>query len=292
MLFRSYTDGKFLANTTGTFNGNLTISGNTNPSSYVTIANSTFNTSNAALVKIIGSTGGAYITPAASGYMLDVVGVDGSPSRIVNTAFGANTYGAFIARHANGTAASPTATANNDVIARFSGNGYNGSQFNATGQGRIDVVAAENFTTSNTGSRIEMWNSVVGSNTLIKIATFNSSDVVFSGDVIPQKGIVYTPNTISGNVTSFTLDMANNATYKLSCNSALTITPSGFKPGKICEVWLTHYGNNNDAINTGLAALNSTKGTSFNVNVPALIHLRYYSINGDLANTYVSVTYG
>ena len=86
---------------------------------------------------------------------------------------------------------------------------------------------------------------------------------------------------------------ANNATYKLSCNAPITITPTGFKPGKICEVWLTHYGNNNDAITHGCSALNSTKtGTSFNVNTSTLIHLKYYSTDGDLANTYVSITNG
>ena len=150
-----------------------------------------------------------------------------------------------------------------------------------------------NFSTTSSGSRIEFWNTKTGANTLVKIATFNSEDVIFSGDVIPQKGIVYTQNTISGNVTSVTLDMANNATYKLSCNAPITITPSGFKPGKICEVWLTHYGNSNDAITHGCPSLNATKsGTSFNVNTSTLIHLKYYSTDGDLANTYVSITNG
>ena len=37
------------------------------------------------------------------------------------------------------------------------------------------------------------------------------------------------------------------------------------------------------------ARLNSS---SFNVNTPTLIHMKYYSIDGDLANTYVSITNG
>ena len=290
----TYIQSNYLANTTGTFGGNLTISGNTNMSSYVTIANSTFNTSNAALISIIGSTGGSYVKPVSSGYMLDIVGVDGQPSRVINTSYGANTYGLFVGRHANGTGASPTAAANNDVLARFSGGGYTGTKFASAGQGKIDIVASENYSDANTGSRIEFWNSKNGSNTLVKIASFNAEDVVFTGEVYPQKGFIYTPNVISSNVTTFNIDIANNSLYKISCNASLTLSLSGFKSGKVVEVWLTNQATGGtQSITHGCSSLNSSiNSTSFTIPTTSSAYLRYFSIDSDLANTYVSIQHG
>ena len=143
---KAYSDGKFLANSTGTFNGDLTIAGNANLSSYVTIANSTFDSANHALVQIIGSTGALFQPPANPGYMLEVVGIDGVSSRIINTGYGTGAYALFAGRKGNGTAGSPTAVVNNDVIARFSGSGYNGSAFttDVKGYGAVTITPGNN----------------------------------------------------------------------------------------------------------------------------------------------------
>lgn len=287
----NYIQSRYLANTTGTFGGSLNITGNANVGSLLSVSNTTYDYTNTALVKIVGSSG--YIPPGGAGYMLHIVGVDGVPCRVISGAHGANTFAIFGGRKSNGTAASPTAAANNDVIARFGGSGHTGTGYVQGGQSRIDFIATEDYTTANNGSKIEFWNTREKTNTLVKIATFNADSASFTGVVNPLKGFIYTPNTVSSNVTSVTIDMANNAMYKISCNSPITITPSGFTAGKVTEVWLTHYGNNNDAITHGCSALNSTKGsTSFNVNVPTLVYLRYFSVDGDLANTYVSINYG
>ena len=290
----TYAKSPYLANTTGIFNGSLDIAGTANVSGgRLIVANSSYNTANAALVSITGSPGGVTQPPPQPGYMLDITGLNGIPSRVVNNAYGANTFALFGGRKANGTAASPTAVANNDVISRFGSSGHNGTSFVIGGQSRIDFVAAENYTTANNGSRIEFWNTPVGSNTINKIATFNGNSAEFSGVISPQKGIIYTPNVISSNVSTLNIDVSNNSIYKVSCNTDFSISLNKFQAGKIVEVWLTHHGNNNDTITHGCIAGNATKaGTTFNVNVPTLIYLKYFSVDGDLANTYVSINYG
>ena len=289
----TYIQSNYLANTSGTFNGNLTIQGVANVRNTLTIANSAFDYSNTALVSIVGSTGGVIEKPLQDGYMLSIVGKDGVPSRFINTSYGTNAFALLGGRKANGTAASPTAVANNDVMVRIGSNGHNGNNFVIGGQSRIDFIAAENYTTANNGSRIEFWNTPLKSNVITKIASFNGESAEFTGVVNPQKGFIYNPNVINGNITSLNLDMANNSIYKVSCNTNLNITVSGFQAGKVTEVWLTHFGNNNDTITHGCNAGNATKsGTSFNVNIPTLVYLRYFSVDGDLANTYVSINYG
>ena len=102
-----------------------------------------------------------------TGTLIQGTAQDGQPARVGFDAFGANTYVAIAGRGARGTVQSPSGTQANDTIMRFSmqgwttdGNAYAGSI------GRINMQAAENFYTANTGTKITFQLTPVGSNSI------------------------------------------------------------------------------------------------------------------------------
>lgn len=287
----TYIQSRYLANTTGTFNGTLDFSGSVNSNGFINLINPNV-VDNSVFLKISGAAGGASQLPSNPGYTIHTTSIDGQGNRVTADAFGssANNYASFVARRGRGTASSPTALQSGDIIARFAGNGYGASKFSQYGDGRIEIVAAENFTDNSKHTRIEFYTTNIGSNSANLIATFNGGNAVFSGIVNPQKGFVYTPNVVSSNVSTFNIDIANTSLHKLSCNSGLTISLSGFQWGKVVEVWLTNYAGSTQTITHGCSAINSTtNSTTFTMPSSSSAYLKYFSIDGDLANTYVSI---
>ena len=71
----------------------------------------------------------------------------------------------------------------------------------------------------------------------------------------------------------------------------MSITLSNYQSGKIVEVWITNNANQNKTVTHGCLANNSTaKATTFTIQANACAFLKYFSIDGDQANTYVSIT--
>ena len=191
-----------LANTSGTFGGDLTITGNVVVKGISTIANALFPATNAA-VEIVGSSSGAQHIPANDGYMLHITGKDTAPTRVIVDSFGANNYSLYSGRSARGTAASPLATANNDVIARYSSSSYDGTSFPLLGVGRTDYVATENHTPTNKGTEMQIWTINNGSNTLSKTATFSGTVATFPNDIHANNVVLsgsLSANTLAGQV--------------------------------------------------------------------------------------------
>lgn len=283
-----------LANTTGTFGGDLTVAGNTFISGYFNIVNPDFQ-ANSALIDITASDGGAVVPPSNSYYMMHITGKSNNVTRVVFDSFGANTYPLLSGRMGRGSAAAPAAVANNDVLMRIVGNGFTGTQFPASSPTKIDFVASENFSDTNRGTAIQFWNTPIGSNNIQRIATFNANEVSFTGAVNPQKGFIYNPRLPAGNQTSITIDFANDALIKANLVNDLTVTLTNFQYGKIVDLWLinnaTGFGSAR-TITHGCSATNSTvNATSFDMAGTSCAHLRYFSVDGDLANTFVSVEY-
>lgn len=267
----------------------ITSSGNTNLLSYVTIQKPDFNSS-IPLITINASDDGAYVAPSNSYYMMHITGKSNNATRVVIDSFGANTYPLVSGRMARGTAAAPTATANNDVLMRIVGNGYTGTQFTPSSPAKIDFVASENYTNSNKGSVIQFWNTPNGSNTIQKIASFNANSVEFTGSIIPEKGFIYLPKTFNNAQTAITLDFANDNILRAQTATGLTVTLSNFVYGKMVEMWITNTSNNGQTFTHGCSALNSTvNSTTYTIPATSSILARYMSFDGDLANTFVSI---
>lgn len=272
--------------------GNLNIR-TTNTYVYGTIhvTSNTFSSTDS-LLNIVGSDGDRYQLPANPGTMIHVTGKANTPSRIVNDSFGVGAYGLFASRTARGTASNPLAVQAGDVIARYSGSAHDGTSFPALGVGRIDIVSTENHTTSNKGSEIQFWSTVKGSNTLTKIATFDGSKANFIGTIVSGGGFAFEPRVDASNNTTQTINFTTDSFVRINANNDTTISPTGFLAGKVIEVFITNFAGSTKTITHGLAANNSTIGsTSKQMAAGSTMYLKYISYDGDLSNTFVTVSY-
>jgi hypothetical protein len=258
--------------------------------SLVDFNNSTFDP-NVAFIQITGSDNAVTVNPSNTNYMLHITGKSNSTTRLVLDSFGANTYPVVVGRAGRGSAATPTATQNNDVIMRIVGNGYTGTQFPPSSPTKIDFVASENFSNTNRGTQIQFWNTATGSNTIQKIATFNADTVSFTGTVNPGKGFVYSPTVYPGAQTAITIDVSNNSLVRAQTSTGLVVTLSNLMAGKEVVAWITNTAGTNQTFTHGCSALNSTvNSTTYNIPSTSTILVRYMCIDTTAQNTFVAIT--
>jgi hypothetical protein len=285
-------NGTTTSNGTANITGTLNVTGIVNMNAQVVLTNTSFSNTQSALT--ITATPNVAV-PSQDGYMIHISGKQNVSSRIVADSYGANTYVVYAGRSARGNVSNPTGVKAGDVLTRFSGNGFGTTGYAPLGSGRLDIVAVEDFTDTNRGTQLQLWNTPTGSNTLTNIATFNGVDVTFIGEVNPQKGFVFTPNVLSGITTSLTIDIANTSLFYFKTNATTTLSLTGFKTGKIVEVWLTNTdtgGGSNHTITHGCLANNSTVGaTSFTLSSGHSAYIKYFSIGADQGNTYCQISY-
>ena len=97
---------------------------------------------------------------------------DGAAPGFANTLYWTSAQGpAFAGYRARGSLASPAAVQDTDVMARFSGRGFDGSTFEVSAPGRMDVVASETHGASAAGTRIEFYTTPNASTTIGLAAT-------------------------------------------------------------------------------------------------------------------------
>jgi hypothetical protein len=144
---------------------------------------------------IVGGLDGVFQAPVNTGVMMHITGIasspDPTPSRIYNDA--QNSFGAFVTRRYNGTAAAPTAVLDGEEILRLSGTAHNGTLIPGTGNQRIIYKALGNQTLTNQGGTMEFWATPINTTTLAKIATVDSTGITL------ESGKVLTGN-VTGNV--------------------------------------------------------------------------------------------
>jgi hypothetical protein len=279
-----------LPNTTGTFAGTLNIAENLTVNGTFVMSNSNFSSTEAAVT--IKATANVAL-PSNDGYMLHISGKQDVPSRIIFDSYGTNgeAYGLVAGRTARGNVDYPAAVQSGDVLMRITGNGYGSTQFAPLGIARIDIVATETYTDAQRGSQIKFYNIENGTNTLVNIATFNANNITFTGAVSPQKGFIYTPRLPQGNQTAITIDYETDSMIKANLTADLTISHQNFVAGKVVEVWLVNTGGTNRTVTHGCAALSSTTNSlTFTISATSCAHLKFFSIDGNLANTFVQVT--
>ena len=272
--------------------GNITLqSANTKVTGVITLINSSFSQNTPAL-SIIGSSTGGYQYPSNPGYMIHATGQANTPSRIVNDSFGTGAYGVFVHRTARGSAESPSASLNGDVVGRWAASAYDGTSFARLGVARIDIVTTENQTVSNKGSEIQFWTTQQGGNTLSKVASFNGNTVTITGSFNPAGGFIYTPLVYETPNTTFHINFSTQSAIRAKMNADTTITFNNFVAGKIIDFFIQNIDNNAHQLKHGCLANNSTKGTtSTQIAAGGTAYLRYISYDGDVANTFVAITY-
>lgn len=279
-----------LANTSGAvFDGNLNISNNLAVNGTIVLANTNFSTTEAAFR--ITAAGSSQSTTQA-GTLVQLTGKANTPARMLIDSFGASnsSYSIIAGRTARGTVDAPTATQNNDIMLRIAGNSYGTTGYAPFGDARIDFVATENHSDTNRGSRIRFWNTPTGSNVINEIASFNADSVYFTGVVNPQKGFIHTPTIFPSLQTAITIDFANDSVVRAQTATGLVVTLSNLVTGKAVESWITNTSGANQTLTHGISALNSTvNATTYNIPATSSVLVKYWSMDGTLANTFVSI---
>jgi len=186
-------------------NGNLVVTSNTG------------GTATSGVISITAD--GTSILPQNPGVMLSITGQTTNPARVYIDGVGTNNYAAVIGRHYNGTSASPSQLLNNDIISRYGATPYATGGWPAISTTRMDMIADENQTATNQGSRIEFWLTPTGSNTIQKQVTFNTSGATINGDLTVTGNV-----NITGNVNALNYGIfANTANLTASANTATAI---------------------------------------------------------------------
>ena len=117
-----------------------------------------------------------------------------------------------------------------------------------------------------------------------------TGNVTMNGTVSPVKGFIYTPTILVGAQTAFTIDFSTTSLIKATLIADCTISLSNYVIGKVVEVWLTNTGGTTRTITHGCTATNSSENaTTFTMPGTSSAYLRYFSIDGDNANTFVAV---
>jgi len=191
-------------------------------------------------VNIVGNANGNYVDPQNSGVMLHITGQQGDPSRIYLD--GVNERTVIAGRRYNGTASSPTAVLDNQIIARYGATPYTSSGWPSLTTGRIDFVANGNQTGVSQGNRIEFWATPVGSTIPVLQSYYdgtglNSINITTSGRVtIKNTDIVGTEGLL--NITGNT-----NGAYSMPEVAGTMLQVTG-KDGQVGFITLDGYGTN------------------------------------------------
>ena len=151
-----------------------------------------------------------------TGTDLHISGADATQTRITQDAFGTGAYVAFTGRAARGNAAAPTATQSGDTIAQFTGRGFSSGnlQFGNASTGRVDLVAAENFTDTSRATNVQIFTTATNSITATAIAAFSSGGLSVAGN-------------ITGNTAGFTIGYLNIPQVAFAANATIALTDAG-----------------------------------------------------------------
>jgi hypothetical protein len=257
---------------------------------------------------IVGGLDGVFQAPVNTGVMLHITGIasspDPTPSRIYNDA--QNSFGAFVTRRYNGTAAAPTAVLDGEEILRFSGTAHNGTLIPGVANQRIVYKALGNQTPSNQGGIIEFLATPLNSTTLSKVATVSSTGIALesgkvltgnvTGNVSGTAGSVAAANitgtTLASNVVTSSLTSVGTLT-NLSVTNTITGSVSGNAGTVTNGVYTTDTGTVTNNMLAGSIAnnklANSTiSGIALGSNLAALTidgYLTGTSYNGSIAAT-------
>ena len=292
--------------------GTISITGNSVQTGLSTFIVSTPNASEGA-VEITGDLTGNSQTLVNPGGMLHITGQYGMPSRVYND--GQNNYPAYIGRRFNGNVTTPTQVLNNQDVLRVGGTAYTSTGWQGNGIARISMLANEDQTSTNQGSRIEFWLTPNGnsSSNIANVVVLTSSTMSVNANVaVGANSTLTTPRliindggirTINGGIwanVSFATDSMVLAYNPAGAGAVpFTVNLSNYQAGAVVRLHI-RVGNTSRDINYGISGVDnsSTGATSWNGNgigstdiSNTTVELVYTCYDGTAANTYVAVTH-
>jgi hypothetical protein len=132
-------------------------------------------------------------------------------------------------------------------------------------------------------------NNITSSNSIS--VNDGTGTLTVTGPINPQKGFIYTPTVYPSAQTAITIDFANNSVVRAQTAAGLVVTLSNFVTGKVVEAWITNTAGTNQTFTHGISAVNSTvNATTYTIPGTSTIFVKYWSMDGTLANTFVAIT--
>ena len=168
---------------------------------------------------VVGTKSGNSRVRNFSNTMVQITGQDNAPARISADAFGVdgtgqNSYVGIAARAARGNVDAPSQTLTNDVLMRFTAQGWTSNGAYAGGILRLNMEATEDFVTGNTGTKFNFSTTPIGSGTIKSIANIDSRGLTF----------VTTGNNAPANTGITFQDLSFQNTAYISSNAVNSVT--------------------------------------------------------------------
>jgi hypothetical protein len=116
-----------------------------------------------------------------------------------------------------------------------------------------------------------------------------------AGTLYVPNGLVYNQRNYPAAQTAITLNFQTDTWVRTNVSTNLAVTLGNFVAGSDIVLFITNTstgGGSAHTITHGAPALNSTVGaTTFTLSGTTTARIKYYSFDGDLANTYASISY-
>ena len=161
------------------------------------------------------------------------------------------------------------------------------SNGSANGKIQIDIASRQAYGKPN-GAILFANNNLIQSSNVAIIDEANSTLYI-------PNGLTFNTRSYSGNQTAITLDFTTDTWVRCNVVANMAVTLSNFKTGSDITLFVTNYatgGGSAKTITHGCSAVNSTVGaTSFTLSGTTTARIKYYSFDGNLANTYCSISY-
>jgi hypothetical protein len=182
-----------------------------------------------ASLNIVGTSSGNVQPRNFNGTLIQATGQDNTPARISFDAFGSNgaqnSYVAIAGRAARGTVDTPTALQVNDLMMRFTSQGWTGNGVYASSIARLNFAAAESFTSNTSvGTYANIQLTPIGTDTIKTVIGFSANGVVFanaSSGGTGNLGITFQDGTYQNTAFSNT-QVVTSATAA----TGITVTPA------------------------------------------------------------------
>jgi hypothetical protein len=158
------------------------------------------------------------------------------------------------------------------------------SNGSANGKIQIDIAARQAYGKPN-GAILFANNNLIQASNVAIIDEANSTIYV-------PNGLLFNTRSYAGNQTAITLNFATDTWVRCNVNANMAVTLSNFRSGSDINLFVINISGVSRTITHGCSALNSTTGTTtFALDNDTTARIKYFSFDGDLANTYCSVSY-
>ena len=152
---------------------------------------------------------------------------------------------------------------------------------------QVDIIPAPAYGKINGSVMYANNNLLIASNTAI----INES----AGTLYVPNGLVYNQRNYPAAQTAITLNFQTDTWVRTNVSTNLAVTLGNFVAGSDITLFITNTstgGGSAHTITHGVPALNSTVGAAtFTLSGTTTARIKYYSFDGDLANTYASISF-